>query len=1097
MRCQAVSLRLFAAMVFAGTVAAPAFAQKTTGDITGSVTDTTGGVLPGVAVNAVCADTGLTRTASSDAQGGYTIPELPVCVYRVTAELQGFKTITREVQVAVNAVAKADFKMEVGAQSETVTVTGVSPLIEFSDKLNNNVDTERIQQIPLSGRDFNSLLGVTPGVQHDPGGGFLSVSISGARRTSNNYMIDGISNNDRYYGDSVLNQTGVVGVPATLVPMDAIAEFTVQQTPSAENGVKGGGAINVVMKSGTNQPHGTAYYFRHDDWTDSPNFFVKKAGGDTTPVKNQQYGGTFGGPIQKDKTFFFGYYEGQRLAVTSPYQVQVPMPSEIAAARARIAATGLTTNSIGENLLKYYPTDPSGQMTVNSANVANMNTFSVKIDHQVNANNLVNGRFFFGNSYQSAPAFVGELTPANGPADMFNSVTDPTRVALVGFVWNSTLSDKSLLQVRFGYNRISQTIDVNNKVDPASLGLNTGPLDAVDFGVPAVTMGAFGYIGGVGGYPITTSPTENYQTSVSLTQTRSQHTIKIGGDWQEGKNHSVRNRARTSITVSGGGSFDDVDSLTGLLLGRFDTVSRSFGSTARDMSQQTIGAYVNDDWKVSPAVTVSLGLRYDVNLPLREVNNLASIFVPGQGLMRLGSGIDELYPVDKNNFGPRAGLAWDVTGDGKTSVRAGYALTYDTVDFKTLHSPNTTWSGLGASAGAMTNPDLGVFSVSLNATQTVKPDAPNASCLNPNTGAPGNFICAQPGVPLFGNSPSGQPPFNAFSVSSDYHTPMYHYFHTTFQRELFRGNAITVTYLGSRGVDQSWFKDINAPPLGTATNAIQQNRPFNAAFPNLKHIIQLTNDGRSWYNALQLSYRQQGWHGINTQYNYTLSKCEDYNSDNSRGRNDFPQADNPYNPSANRGPCSFDRRHNFNVGGVYSVPGNNAVTRGLEVGTVFTALTGRPFTPNISSRDQSGQDTGSVRANCSGDFAFDFTNPDAFIANLPTLAQRQSANSALLLSTPPPGTLGTCGRNSARLPGLAQWDVNIIKEFKVQGNTRIQARWEIFNLLNRVNLGSAQSTNIRSGLFGTIGSTPDVDAGNPVIAQGGPRAMQWALKILF
>src|SRR5437773_1655689 len=163
------------------------------------------------------------------------------------------------------------------------------------------------------------LRGVTPAVQREPGGGFIAVSISGARRTSNNYTLDGISNNDRDYGDSVLNPTGVVGVPATLVPMDAIAGFTVQQTPSAEFGVKGGGAINVVMKSGTNQPHGTAYYFRHDDWTDSPNYFVKRARGDTTPVKNQQYGGTFGDPIRKDRTFFFGYFEGQRLAVTSPY----------------------------------------------------------------------------------------------------------------------------------------------------------------------------------------------------------------------------------------------------------------------------------------------------------------------------------------------------------------------------------------------------------------------------------------------------------------------------------------------------------------------------------------------------------------------------------------------------------------------------------------------------------------------------------------------------------------------------------------------------------------------------------------------------------
>ena len=150
----------------------------------------------------------------------------------------------------------------------------------------------------MSGRDFNSLLNVTPGVQHSPGGGFQGVNVSGARTSSNNFMIDGISNNDRYYGDTVINQPGVVGVPATLVPTDAIGDFTVQQTPSAEFGVKGGAAINVVMKSGGNMPHGTGYYFRHDDWTDSPNFFVKRAAvGDTTPVKNQQYGGTFGGPI--------------------------------------------------------------------------------------------------------------------------------------------------------------------------------------------------------------------------------------------------------------------------------------------------------------------------------------------------------------------------------------------------------------------------------------------------------------------------------------------------------------------------------------------------------------------------------------------------------------------------------------------------------------------------------------------------------------------------------------------------------------------------------------------------------------------------------
>src|SRR5947208_3106089 len=499
-----------------------ALAQKTTGDITDTITESTGAVVPGTTITAVCPATNLTRATTSDAQGSYSLPELPICVYRVTAELPGFKGVVREVQVAVSSLTKADFRLEVGTLGEKVTVEAASPIVEFSDKLNNNVDTQRITEIPLSGRDFNSLLAVTPGVQREPGGGFIAVSISGMRHTSNNYMIDGISNNDRYYGDSVLNQVGILGVPATLVPMDAIAEFTVQQTPSAEFGVKGGAAINVVMKSGTNVVHGTGYYFRHDDRTDMHNIFDKRSGGETTQVKNQKYGGTFGGPIVKDKTFFFGYFEGQRLSQISPYDVGVPAAGEIAAARARIAAAHLTTNPIGEALLKFYPVSDAGKLTVQAPNVANMSTFSVKIDHRFNQNNLVNGRLFYGHTYQSGPAGnSGELTPANGPADMFNTVIDPPmNTALVGLVWNSTLSSKTLLETRVGYTTIGQTLAIpGNKIDPKSLGLDTGPLDAADLGIPSVYLASFGYIGGVGGYPISTNPTSSWSVSSSLTHT--------------------------------------------------------------------------------------------------------------------------------------------------------------------------------------------------------------------------------------------------------------------------------------------------------------------------------------------------------------------------------------------------------------------------------------------------------------------------------------------------------------------------------------------------------------------------------------------------
>jgi hypothetical protein len=1084
-----VAVRLLLVTVSMLGLSAGAFAQKTTGDITGTVTDGTGAVLPGATVTAVCTETSFTRIAITDGVGGYRLPELPTCVYRVTSELTGFKTVTREAPVTPNAVAKADFKLEVGLQSETVNVEGVSPLVEFSDKLNSSIDPKRIEEIPLSGRDFNSLLSITPGVQHSPGGGFQGINVSGARTSSNNFMIDGISNNDRYYGDTVLNQTGVVGVPATLVPMDAIGDFTVQQTPSAEFGVKGGAAINVVMKSGGNMAHGTGYYFRHDDWTDSPNFFVKRAAEaanqtpHSTPVKNQQYGGTFGGPIQKDKTFFFGYFEGQRLAVTSPYDVHVPTAAQIATARLRIAGAGLTTNPIGENLLKYYPTDGSGTVHVGAPNISNMSTFSVKLDHQLNPSNLINERVFFGNNYQSAPAGnSGEIIPPNGPVDMFNSVADPTRVALVGLVWNSTLSNSTLLETRFGYNYISQTIEPNNKVDPKSLGLNTGPLDAADLGVPGVTT-PFGHIGGISGYPITTAPTTTTQVSTSLTHTRGSQTFKAGGSFEYAYNRSVRNNARTALTANGSTS-DDVDALVGLLLGRFESASRSFGETERHMHQTSFGLFFNDEWKANARLTISGGLRYEFFNPIVERDNLAANFFPDRGLVQVGTnGLTSLYNAQKNNLGPRAGLAWDVTGDGRTSLRAGYALTYDSPQIGTVHP------------GAFSTPNLGVFRVSLSPQQRFKPDDPRATCIDPNNStAGGDYVCPQPGVPIFGTSPTGAPPFNIFAVPENLRLPKYHYYHLTFQREIARNNSVTVSYVGSRGLGLIWRQEINAPPLGSPFANADPLRPFHTQYPNFRSIAELNNDGKSWYDSMQISYRQNNWRGINTQYNYTLSKCQDYNSSNRTTVGS--QADNPYDPSNSKGPCDYDVRHNFNLGGSYAIPGGEKLGGApLQIGLVFDALSGRPFTPGIGTFDRSGQATGWLRADCLADPTYNYD--PSYLFPDPNTARPIVTNAKQAYATPANGTLGSCGRNSGRRPGLAQLDMNILKEFRLHGRSRLQARWEIFNVTNRVNLGGLQSSSVRSSLFGTIASTPDVDRGNPVIAQGGPRAMQWAVKVLF
>jgi len=466
-----------------------------------------------------------------------------------------------------------------------------------------------------------------------------------------------------------------------------------------------------------------------------------------------------------------------------------------------------------------------------------------------------------------------------------------------------------------------------------------------------------------------------------------------------------------------------------------------------------------------------------------ERDNLATNFFPDRGLVQLGTdGLDQLYKADKNNLGPRAGMAWDVTGDGRTSLRAGYALTYDAPQMGVVHP------------GLFSTPTLGVFRVSFAQAPRVAPDSPLATCLDPNNSAlGGDYVCLQPGVPVFGSSPNGAPPFNIFRVPDDFHLGYYHYFHTTFQRDILHNNSVTVSYVGSRGMDLVWRKEINAPPVGSPVSSGDLLRPFHNTFPQFRSIFEYTNDSRSWYDSLQLSFRQNSWHGINTQYNYTLSKCTDYSSNN---RTTTPtQADNPYDPADAKGPCDFDVRHNFNVGGSFSIPKTSVGGGPLQVGTVFSALSGRPFTFGQGTTDNSGQFIGVIRVNCNADPIYDYDLNYLF----PDATTNRSAitNAAQAFSNPAAGTIGTCGRNTGRRPGFAQLDLNFVKEFKMSGSSRIQARWEIFNLTNKVNLGTFLSTSTRSGVFGQIGSTPDVDRGNPVIGSGGPRAMQWAVKLLF
>ena len=1103
-------------------------AQKITGDISGVVTDSSGASVPNVVVTGVNVDTGFTRSATTSNAGAYTLTELPIGTYKLTAASEGFRTLARNAVVSTGAVTRSDFVLQIGQRTEIVEVEGSAPLMDTSPSNNNFVDSLKIESVPLNGRDFNSLLAITPGVQRSPGGGFLAVSIDGSRTTSNNYFVDGMYNNDRYYGDSAINQTGVVGIPATIIPPEAIQELGIQGTPSAEFGVKGGAPILLGLKSGTNDLHGWAQWIRHTDFADAANYFNKSQGCDApgscraTPLRNMQYGGGIGGPIIKDKTFFFLLYEGQRYKSLATSSRTVPSPADIAGAKADIAAQGLNISPVGRALLDFFPTSPTNTFIARTPTTAKMDEFLVKIDHRINPSNNISGRYIFGDSLQSAPAFAGLPAGGNNNPDLFNSVA-PSRAQMAGLSWTWSISSNKILESRLGYTRFAQIIDVNNKIDPksigkaidpSSLGMDTGPLSPIDFGVPYVylaPLGYGGYIGGVQGYPITTRPDQTWDWSEHFSWVKGSHTMKFGGNFQNAYTNSLRNRARTGlflgyVTFSGNAIQDAVEEL---LLGRADGAARNFGDTRRYLVQKSIGFYAQDEWKVNPRLTLTYGLRWEINGALGERQNRGANFFPDRGLVQLGKGIDRLYNRDLGDFGPRAGFAWNIFKNGKTLLRGGYSLTYDVANFGAIAAP---YSFSRARAGAFTQPNLGSFAVSISTDESTNPNDPAATCWDPAAQI-GDYICFDQG-PVFGTSPSGAPPFNAFSIVNDFKTPRAHNFNLGIQHQLFTNNVLTVTYSGQRGQNLIIYRDLNASPLGSGCtrSACDPLRPFASTFPDLRHIIQATNLASSQYDSLQASYNQRNWHGLDTQSNLTWSKCYDNNSVNRGGAGDYPQLLNPLNIADTRGLCDHDVRLNFNVGGVYALPAiphaGVRFGKGWRISTIYTAISGRPFSVLVGGgTDTSGQGlTGdALRAGWDGTpVKYNTRNPNQYFNETYTVAGQPDpcgdTSGDLPLSPfyfPCSGTGGNSTRNQLIGPGLSQWDASVIKDTKITEKLTFQFRWEVYNLLNRANFFYFPNNSLSGGDLGKITKTPDVASGNPVVAQGGPRNMNFAIKFVF
>jgi outer membrane receptor protein involved in Fe transport len=1124
----------------------PLFAQKITGDISGVVQDASGAAIRGATVKAENPATGESRSAVTSDTGFYRIVELPPGKYRVTVTAQGFKTTTREAEVAIARVTDSDFSLQVGQVAETVEVQAVAPLVDTTeDRLSTLFEARRVEDLPNNGRDFNNLLDGVPGVQRSPGGGFQSLNINGQRATSNNFAVDGIPNNDRYYGESALGQAAISGTAAALIPLEGISEFNVQSNPGVEYGVRGGSVINIGLKSGTNEIHGGAFWDRHTDAFDAKNFFASEV----TPFRLNQFGGNLGFPIKKDRTFVFLSYQGFHLKDVFPALIDVPTPAEVFDATQCVitgvnpdtAGSGLpclntgpgpgsdqifgtaddgTVNSIGANLLSFIPTSPTGKLNVAAANALDLNNFHVKFDHIFNPSHRVSVKYLFGDSLQNQPAAPGvpqSVGPLATNANMWNSVA-PSRAQLAGVNYTWTISPTKVLESRLGYTRFSQRIGVNNNINPADLGLNTGPLgsgpdDTENFGVPAVYyLGYFGntgysVVGGVQGYPIITRPNASYDWQEHFTAIKGNHTIKVGGQYQNAYTKTRRDRSRSDLSFYYYGFYycasynlcnpafanvsqsDHVAALNELLLGLAEGSGRSFGVTNRRIFQKSLGLYVQDSWKVKPNFTLELGMRWDVAGALGEDKNLGANFLPddpkadANGFVSLAQ--RPLYNVDKNNFGPRVGFAWDIFKNGKTVLRGGYSLNYDLPNFGTLHAPQTFFNGwTGTRAGFFTQVAEGNFPIQIFSTPADNQaifdsgSQPNSLCTI--------FICLAAGVNIYGQSVNPSPPFNIVQVVRDFQTPMNHAYNLTIEQELGSKTSFSIAYVGTYGGDLVAWRDLNACPISTsACDASRQ--PFGSRFPQYRHILQLNNDAYSNYNAFQTAFKMRDFYGLTGQVNFVWSRSFDVGSAN-RGGDFLTQFQNPYNIDANYAPSNFDTPLNVNFTLVYDVPKFHALPKllgeGWQINSIFRAQKGRPFTAFVRG-DPSNQGLRSTYANYDGSpLNYDYHNPDQFF------------NTAAF-SPPAPGTVGNGGRNRLRQPGISQLDMSVFKNFKLNERFNVRFSWEVFNVLNRT-MFAYETGNINSSGFGTFFATPDVGIGlNPILGTGAQRNMQFGLKVSF
>jgi len=1076
------------------SLAIPCAAQSYRGAIRGSVTDPAGNLVPNAKVSAKSTGTGMVREAVTSADGSYVLAELPAGTYTVTVTGPGLEPVAQNVVVNIGLDTPADFSLaRVQRNVVSITVTEDVPLIEATrDVLGEVVDQRLVTELPLNGRDFGKLVALSPGATVDPSGvagtqdGFGQFNINGNRDRSNNYTLDGTDDNDPFFNNSALNQTGIGGAPASLLPIDAIQEFNLQSQFAAEYGRNSGSVVNIITKSGTNQFHGTAFGFLRNSALDSRNYFNTEA--HKSVFQNSSFGASLGGPVVVDRTFFFGAYEGQRERVGSDFLLLVPTQNQIQTARNIALGIQGTINPGLDAILAFYPQSTTGQIPASVRDTNNGNNFIVKLDHNLNNRELLSGRYAFGQSYQIFPFGSPGGYGAGSRLPQF-AQTSPARVQVLSLSLLSTFSANRINEVRFGYSRYRTSFSsLNANFDPASIGLNfgTGKLGLPEFDFTNIeNLGATGFSVPRG----RTSGT--YQILDNFTLIESRHTLKFGGEFRRAVISNFNDNLERGIfqfTAGVGLSTDPVvDALADFYTGGSQDaffccsfVSVDQGNTQRTTYNNGFSFFGQDDYRVSSTVTLNFGLRWEYFGPLSEAHNLLSNLGADGNLAMVGTdGLHGLYKRDLHDFSPRLGLAWAARKN--TVLRAGYGLYYDYVP-QHLYIANFT-----TSAGVATNPigPMPILPLSFDDT------AFNGTNPTPNS-------------PIMNGVAS--PPYSIFVTPQNFHSPYTQNWNFNIEQKITEHSAAEMRYVGSKGTKLVRLTDLNEPDA----SGTRPNSTYSA-------MDELTPSSSSIYHALDAIARFQNAHHFSGLAGYVWSKSIDDASD---GIDFVPGAAFPQDPgnlAAERGPSTFDTRQRFTAALNYALPSFSANRRlgsGWQINSIVSVQTGRPI-PIANSTDTTGRFYFNQRPN---------VVPGASLI-LPHWTPTTGYLNPLAFIQPAYGTFGDLGRNAIFGPGYGDWDFSLTKSTQLTERLNLQVRAEFFNLLNHPNFalpahaiipgyvdngtpGNPQiapnpAAHVNGDLnqpllaMGPITQTPDVAQTNPGLGGGGPRVIQVGAKFVF